>query len=75
MGPAKVRVTTHWQADMAVFRPSTGRWCVLGQPSVAWGTSGDIPVPADYDGDGDADMVIFRPSTGLWAVLGGTSVN
>lgn len=32
----------------------------------AWGESGDIPVSADFDGDGITDYTIFRPATGTW---------
>lgn len=37
--------------------------------TVTWGVSGDIPVPADFDGDGHADIAIWRPSTGYWYIL------
>ncbi len=61
-------------ADLAVWRPSTGVWWVLGGPgsqqvSAGWGTTGDVPVPGDYDGDGKTDFAIFRPSTGAWWIV------
>jgi subtilisin-like proprotein convertase family protein len=51
-----------------VFRPSTGTWIIEGLPQVTWGISGDVPVPADYGGDGVADIAVWRPSAGVWFV-------
>lgn len=61
-------------ADLAVWRPSTGTWWVLGGPgsqqvAQTWGINGDKPVPGDYDGDGKTDFSIFRPSSGEWYYL------
>jgi hypothetical protein len=65
-------------ADLAVWRPSTGVWWVMGgqgsqQVIQSWGINGDIPVPGDYDGDGKTDFSIFRPDgtaqTGTWYIL------
>ncbi|MEZ5307061.1 MAG: VCBS repeat-containing protein [Pyrinomonadaceae bacterium] len=61
-------------ADLAVWRPSTGVWWVLGGPgsqqtAYGWGTNGDVPVPGDYDGDGKTDFSIFRPSTNQWWIM------
>ncbi len=53
------------QAKLAVFPLSAG-----AVPGIRFGTKGDIPVPADYNGDGRADLAVFRPSTGLWYVRG-----
>jgi len=65
-------------ADLAIWRPGTGEWWVLGGPGSAqttftWGLSTDRPVPGDYDGDGKTDFSVFRPSTGEWYVVNSSS--
>jgi uncharacterized cupin superfamily protein len=66
--------------DIAVWRPSTGAWLVLKSSQdfstdspfkVIWGlrTSTDVPVPADYDGDGKTDPAVFRSKTSVFYIL------
>jgi hypothetical protein len=60
-------------ADLAVWRPSTGYWYVLGGQGTTstqfqWGGADDNPVPGDYDGDGKTDFSVFRKTTGYWYV-------
>jgi hypothetical protein len=67
------------KTDIAVYRPSDGRWYVLGQPPVIWGIPGpltatsDRPEPGDYNGDGHSDIAVFRPSEGRWYVNDGVT--
>ncbi len=38
-----------------------------------WGTTGDVPAPGDFDGDGRADLGVFRPGAPAqwWVQLSG----
>lgn len=34
------------------------------------GQDGDVPVPFDYFGEGQARLAVFRPSDGTWLIKG-----
>ena len=70
------------RTDFAVWRPANGVWYIHqsgdGQVLlVKWGTTtmhptgglADVPVPADFDGDGQTDLGVWRPDTGEWWIL------
>ena len=72
------------RADLAVFRPreggQQGLWYVrrstdLNTIRVQWGSAevADLPVPADYDGDGATDFAVWRPDEGEWFVIASAS--
>ena len=58
------------RTDIAVWRPSNGRWYVQpsggGYTEFAFGMQGDIPVDADFSGDGRTDYGVYRPADGTW---------
>ena len=67
-------------ARVGIFRPSISGW-YLDNGNGAWdgcgvdacfafGTLGDVPVPRDYDGDGNVDAAVYRD--GMWYVLRST---
>jgi len=67
------------KTDIAVFRPreetEEAIWYIVrSSDSVVirqqWGSVslGDVPVPADYDGDGRADIAVWRPFEGGWYI-------
>jgi hypothetical protein len=36
--------------------------------SYPWGLGSDIPVPGDFDGDGQTDISVFTPDAGYWHI-------
>ena len=55
-------------ADRSVWRPDVGGWYVDGQATAFLGLPGDVPVPADYDGDAITERAVFRD--GAWFIEG-----
>jgi hypothetical protein len=65
------------QADFLVWRPFEGVWYWLTSSSAynpaafrwkQWGNTalGDVPLAADFDGDGSDDLAVWRPGDGTW---------
>jgi hypothetical protein len=62
------------RSDIAIFRPSTGRWSIRGHSTSYFGGAGDIPVPGDYNHDEITEIAVYRPTNGLWSIRGGARV-
>jgi WD40 repeat protein len=60
------------KTDISIFRPNVGEWWYLRSSdldnrALQFGQSTDIPVPADFTGDGKTDIAFWR--NGEWFVL------
>lgn len=55
-------------SKIEIFRPSNGLWSEKDVTRFYFGSSGDLPFKADFNGDGEKDYAIFRPSTGMWSI-------
>jgi hypothetical protein len=75
--PKVMDFTQNGFPDLVVYNPNTGIWsCLENLNGSAFsaipnqslgGQDGDIPIPADYDGDGTMDLAVFRRGTfGQW---------
>jgi peptidoglycan hydrolase-like protein with peptidoglycan-binding domain len=60
-------------ARLRTFNAGTGLW-VAGASRISQGAPGDVPVAADYNGDGVTELSTYRPSTGQWLVRGSDTV-
>jgi alpha-beta hydrolase superfamily lysophospholipase len=70
-------------ADYGVWRPeqwdsnhvkTEGNWYLMDcstrrQWVQQWGQAGDVPMPGDYDGDGNTDFAVWRPGEGNWYII------
>ena len=61
-------------SNAGVFRPATGIWYLDNTnngtvfSTFHYGTSGDVPLTGDFNGDGITDSAVFRSVTGTWYV-------
>ncbi|MBC7911819.1 MAG: VCBS repeat-containing protein [Pyrinomonadaceae bacterium] len=73
------------RADIAVYRegdsPTLGSfWHIrdsnnTNYQSIQFGSGGDKPVPADYNGDNKIEVAVWRPSNGTWYTSTNPAIN
>lgn len=79
-GAAYLDFDADGKTDVSIFRPtpdppgSDSQWWLLKSADdstrgLSFGTATDVPIPADYTGDGKTDIAFFRPSSSEWFIL------
>jgi hypothetical protein len=64
---AVFNVKTH-QWKVAVWSEKKEKWLTKKKYGGKYGRDGDVPIQADYDGDGKTDIAVYRRGESLWLV-------
>ncbi|MCT1525238.1 FG-GAP-like repeat-containing protein [Sphingobacterium hotanense] len=58
------------RTEPLVYQLEKGNFIAKDGLTLPFGKAGDIPVPADYDGDGIADLAVWDAKTAQWMIEG-----
>jgi hypothetical protein len=59
---------TAFHADLEESGPAARVSNLVDVSEIPFGRLGDLPVPADYNGDGVTDIAVYRPSSRQWLI-------
>lgn len=65
---AVYNVKSH-QWKVAVWNEKKQKWLPKAKLGATFGEDGDVPIQADYDGDGKTDIAVYRRDVSTWFVF------